>query len=60
MVLAIQTMYDMGNVFEQHYKIFLLVVHGVELTAEPFELTSHTAVIAGQANEGAVSAKEES
>ena len=56
---AIQMTYDTGDVLEQHYEVLLLLLHGTELMAEPFELTGHTAVIAVQADEGVVSAGEE-
>ena len=57
--LAVQTTYGTGDILEQYYETLLLLAHGVELMAEPFELAGHTAVIARQADEGAVSAREE-
>ena len=57
--LAVQATYGTGDVLEQLHETLLLLVHGMELAAEPFELAGHTAVISGQADEGAVSAREE-
>ena len=57
--LAVQTTYGTGDVLKQHHETLLLLVHGVELMAEPFELAGHTAVITEQADEGTMSAREE-
>ena len=58
-ILAVQTMYGTGDILEQHHEALLLLVHGAELTTEPFELAGHTAMIARQADKGAISAREE-